>query len=89
MKAWFASLLDTRNRAAELHLLLSFAGGVVYLILWVHVVMMKWQPFDGMAFGGGLGALMAGTGLASMTQAFGRRAENGDAHDSGMAARTP
>ena len=77
MKAWLASLLDTRNRAAELHLLLTLIGALMYLHLWWFAVAFNHQTFDGQSFGIGFCAIVGGGGLASMMTAFGRRAENG------------
>lgn len=75
MRRYWAQMLDSDARAVELHLLLGALANVAFIVLTAFDVIARGRPFDMVGFGTGLGLVMAATGIASVAQGVGRRAQ--------------
>lgn len=72
-----AAMLDSNDRAMEMHLALGALAVLVFLALSVYVVVWRGAAFDQQAFGTGLGAVFIATGIAAVGQGIQRRTQDG------------
>lgn len=70
-------LLDSEDPQVELHLAITAVAAILYMVLSAWTVIALEKPFDGQAFGIGLGVLLTGGGIGAVCQGVQRRVENG------------
>lgn len=68
-------LLDSDDRATELHLALGAAAVLTALALTIWTVTVQDKPFDVSSFGQGIGFLFSGIGIAAISSGLQRKAQ--------------